>query len=440
MTAKPVTQPARRGRPRSEKARQAILDAAAELLLVHGLGSVSMDAVAERAGVSKATIYRWWPTKETLALDALHLEWSGAHPPVRGTGPLRADLISVMRPWVTLVAARPYGRVLAALLAEAHADPGFAEEYRARFIGPRREESRGLVRGAIERGEIPADTDVELALDLLWGPLYHRLLHGHATLDEGFLGRVVDAVLAGVVPTQSPAHSPELGLRPVTADDALALQRQGAQILDTRDPSDFARAHLAGAVNVGLAGDAYDASDVESGHPSRAGDDGPGGSYATWCDAVLDRECAVVIVADPGREQEAAARLHEIGFEFVGGYVEGGMQTLDAFHDRLVCVPRVTAAALAEQLESHEPPLVVDVRAEWEWRASCIPASVNIPLTRITQRLNELPSDRPLVVHCATGYRSAIASSLLLRDGFGTVADLAGGIAAWQSLVLATVS
>jgi rhodanese-related sulfurtransferase len=344
-----------------------------------------------------------------------------------------------MRPWVTLVASRPYGRVLTALLAEAHADPGFAEEYRARFIGPRREQSRTLVRHAIDRGEIPSDTDIDLALDLLWGPLYHRLLHGHATLDEGFLSRVVDAVVGGIDSTSTPTHSLELDLRPLSVDDALLLQRQGAQILDTRDSSDFAHAHLAGAVNVGLGGDIYDVSEMEQAPPSRAGHDGPGGSYATWCDAVLERESAVVIVADPGREQEAAARLHEIGFGFVGGYVESGMQVLDALDGRLASVPRVTAAALAEQLESHEPPLVLDVRAEWEWRASRIPRSVNIPLTRITQRLEELPSDRPLVVHCATGYRSAIASSLLLRDGFEAVADLAGGIAAWQSRVLVTV-
>src|SRR5450432_1993426 len=88
MAPAPVPQ---RGRPRSEKASQAILDAAADLLLENGLAAVSMDAVAARAGVSKATIYRWWPTKETLALDALYHEWA-AVPPPRDTGSLRGDL------------------------------------------------------------------------------------------------------------------------------------------------------------------------------------------------------------------------------------------------------------------------------------------------------------------------------------------------------------
>src|SRR6266571_4092824 len=107
-----TTHAAPRGRPRSEKAHKAILGAAAELLLARGLGAVSMDAVAERAGVSKATIYRWWPTKETLALDALYHEWAAARPRAGETGSLREDLLSLLRPWVHLVGKRPYGRVI----------------------------------------------------------------------------------------------------------------------------------------------------------------------------------------------------------------------------------------------------------------------------------------------------------------------------------------
>jgi AcrR family transcriptional regulator len=188
----------RRGRPRSEEARDAILDAAAELLLARGLAAVSMDAVAERAGVSKATIYRWWPTKETLALDALHHEWAAAVPRARETGSLRGDLLSLLRPWVGLVRKRPYGRVIAALITEAQTDPAFAEQYRTRFVEPRRAQARPVLLRAIERGELPATTDVEVALDLLYGPLYHRLLHGHAPLDERFLRSLVDTVLAGL--------------------------------------------------------------------------------------------------------------------------------------------------------------------------------------------------------------------------------------------------
>jgi AcrR family transcriptional regulator len=198
MTREASTPALRRGRPRSEKAREAILTAAAELLLARGLGAVSMDAVADRAGVSKATIYRWWATKETLALDALYHEWAAARPIARETGSLRGDLLSLLRPWVRLVGKRPYGRVIAALIAEAQTDPTFAEQYRERFVEPRRAQARPILARAIERDELPAITDVELALDLLYGPLYHRLLHGHAPLNERFLRDLVDTVLAGL--------------------------------------------------------------------------------------------------------------------------------------------------------------------------------------------------------------------------------------------------
>ncbi len=188
----------RRGRPRSEKAHTAILEAATELLLERGLESVSMDEVAERAGVSKATIYRWWPSKETLALDALYHEWDtdSTRPP--DTGSLRSDLLALLRPWIRRNRARPNGRVVAELVAEAQTDPEFAAIYRARFVTPRREPARALLLRAIDRGELPPDIDLELALDLVYGPLYHRLLHGHAPLNDRFAQDVVGALLAGL--------------------------------------------------------------------------------------------------------------------------------------------------------------------------------------------------------------------------------------------------
>jgi AcrR family transcriptional regulator len=199
MTADPAQETPRRGRPRSEKARLAILEAAAELLLERGLPAVSMDAVAERAGVSKATIYRWWRTKETLALDALYNEWAAAPPPARSTGSLRGDLMALLRPWVRLASSRPYGRVISALVTEAQMDPEFAAVYLSRFIEPRREQAGAVFRRAIERGEIPADTKIDVALDLLYGPLYHRLLHGHAPLNDRFVRDVVDTALNGIM-------------------------------------------------------------------------------------------------------------------------------------------------------------------------------------------------------------------------------------------------
>jgi hypothetical protein len=94
---------------------------------------------------------------------------------------------------------QPFGRVIAALVTEAQSDPQFAETYRARFVEPRREAMRAAFARAIERGEAPADLDVEVAVDLIYGPLYHRLLHGHAPLSARFGEAVVDMALAGIV-------------------------------------------------------------------------------------------------------------------------------------------------------------------------------------------------------------------------------------------------
>jgi AcrR family transcriptional regulator len=203
-----TTDGAQRGRPRSQQAHQAILAAAGELLLARGLSAVSMDAVAERAGVSKATIYRWWPTKETLALDALYTEWAAVRPSPRDTGSLRGDLLSLVRPWAKLAGSRPYGRVVAALLAEANSDPVFAAEYRHRVLEPRREQARAIVGRAVERGEIPSNTKIDVALDLLFGALYHRLLHGHAPLNDRFVRDVVDMALNGIQSTSDHTATP----------------------------------------------------------------------------------------------------------------------------------------------------------------------------------------------------------------------------------------
>ena len=225
-----------------------------------------------------------------------------------------------------------------------------------------------------------------------------------------------DALLnAQVRPTLDQALEQEL--IPLTLDEVLERQRRGAQMLDTRDPADFEGAHLAGAVNVGL-----------------------GGSYASWCGTVLDHGLPIVIVAHPGREREAAVRLGRIGFDGVAGYLDGGMQALTERPDLVARIERLTTWALAEQLESREPPVVLDVRTEREWRGQHIAASVNLPLTGLPRRLNELPRDRPLVTHCTSGYRSAIAVSLLHQHGFSLLADLVGGIAAWTSSNLRTVA
>jgi len=188
----------RRGRPRSEKARRAILDGATELLLERGLDAVSVDAIADHAGVSKATIYRWWPSKELLALDVM-LVWSPARLGSRDTGSLRGDLLALLRPWAREMRVRPIGRIVAALVRECQTDPLFAEAYRARILEPRRDAGRAAFARAMSRREVAGDVDVEVALDLLYGPIYHRLLHGHAQLSDRFVVTVVDLGLRGML-------------------------------------------------------------------------------------------------------------------------------------------------------------------------------------------------------------------------------------------------
>jgi len=190
--------PPKRGRPRSEKAREAILEAAAELLLARGFVAVSMESVAGRAGVSKATIYRWWSTKEALALDALYHDWD-ITAEVPDTGSLRRDLLALLRPWARLVASRPYAPVVGMLVTKAHADPAFAEEYLTRLVKPRRDRARAILDRAVERGEIDGGFPVSVALDMLYGPVYHRLLHGHARITDRFVSDVVDMVVHAVI-------------------------------------------------------------------------------------------------------------------------------------------------------------------------------------------------------------------------------------------------
>jgi len=197
VTERAVAAP-HRGRPRSERARLAILDTAGELLLEHGLAGASMDAVAARAGVSKATIYRWWPSKETLALEAVYRAWSDVGPPQPDTGSLRGDLRAMLLPWVRRLRERPYGRVIAAFVTEAQTNPAFGEQYRTRFVEPRREQGGAAFARAAARGEIPTGINVEVALDMLYGPIYHRFLHRHAPLTDRFVTAVIDAVLRGL--------------------------------------------------------------------------------------------------------------------------------------------------------------------------------------------------------------------------------------------------
>jgi len=189
--------PPKRGRPRSEQADQAILSAAAEILTERGLGGMSIEEVASRAGVGKATIYRRWASRGALALDAFLAEFRSQQP-LPDTGTLRGDLLAALRAWIRSVTRTSAGPTLAGLIAEAQRDPELAAAWRERVIERLRSQHRIILDRAVERGEIPADTDYEVVLDLIFGAAYHRLLQGHQPLTDRFARQVVDLVVAAI--------------------------------------------------------------------------------------------------------------------------------------------------------------------------------------------------------------------------------------------------
>lgn len=188
---------ARRGRPRSKEADSAILRAATGLLAERGLGGMSIEEVAARAGVGKATIYRRWPSRGALALDAFLAEFLGQQP-LPDTGTLRGDLLAALRAWITSVTKTSAGAMLAGLIAEAQQDAALAAAWRDRVVEPVRDQHAIMLDRAIARGEIAPGTDKDVVLDMLYGPAYHRLLHGHRPLTDQFARRVVDLIVAGL--------------------------------------------------------------------------------------------------------------------------------------------------------------------------------------------------------------------------------------------------
>ena len=186
-----------RGRPRSAEADRAILTATLELLAERGLAAMSIEEVAARAGVGKTTIYRRWTSKGLLALDAFVISFR-AEQPLPDTGTLRGDLLSALHAWVRTVTQTAMGPMLTGLIAEAQHDPDLRGAWRDRVLEPLRAQHRIMLRRAIDRGEIPASTDLDVALDLVYGPAYHRLLQGHRPLSDTFTRRVVEVVVAGL--------------------------------------------------------------------------------------------------------------------------------------------------------------------------------------------------------------------------------------------------
>jgi glyoxylase-like metal-dependent hydrolase (beta-lactamase superfamily II)/rhodanese-related sulfurtransferase len=198
-------------------------------------------------------------------------------------------------------------------------------------------------------------------------------------------------------------------LKPLSLARALTLLKAGSVCLDTRDPGDYAGAHLRGSINIGL-----------------------GGRFASWAGILLDRRKTLVVIADEGHEPESILRLGRIGFDGVAGYLEGGMRALEKRPDLSASVERIDARELRAELDSRRPPPVLDVRNDAERKVQRIAGSLHIPLNQLPRRLSEVPAG-PLVIQCASGYRSMIAASLLENAGRKGLRDLQGGIAAWEA-------
>jgi AcrR family transcriptional regulator len=184
------------GRPRSEESRVSILQSTLKLLKDTGFRQLSIEAIAADAEVSKATVYRWWPTKAALVADAFS---ASADEELRfpNTGSVRRDMSLQMRQVVRVFRSQR-GKVVAALLAGGQSDPELIAAFRDRFLWPRRRQAYQTLQRGIDRGELPADMDLNLTLDALYGPIYMRFLIRHDELDERFVDELCALVLSGV--------------------------------------------------------------------------------------------------------------------------------------------------------------------------------------------------------------------------------------------------
>jgi AcrR family transcriptional regulator len=185
-----------RGRPRDEVCRGRILKAALLVFEELGFNNTTTDAIAERAGAGKTTIYRWWPNKAAVLVEALR-EAVGEELPFPDTGDLREDLRLQLRNFVKLITGAR-GGAFKAFVAAAQSDPEVSEAFRSIWIRPR----RGNAKARLERyrgSTFRADVDLDLVMDVIYGPLYYRLLIGRTDFPEDYTDRLTDLVLASIL-------------------------------------------------------------------------------------------------------------------------------------------------------------------------------------------------------------------------------------------------
>ncbi|MGW0748464.1 MBL fold metallo-hydrolase [Streptomyces sp. NPDC002587] len=202
-----------------------------------------------------------------------------------------------------------------------------------------------------------------------------------------------------------PAAAP----RPLSVEDFAGLRASGAVVVDARDPQEFAAGHLRGSLNV----------------PAD-------GRFAEQAGTVLPADADLLVLAPQNREEEIVTRLARIGFDRVAGYLRSPDGALTSLAEEVTPAGRLTAAQVRAALAGDDAPVVVDVRNCGErGEHGFIDGALHIALGELPRRLDEIPRETPLVLHCAGGHRSSIAASLLRHHGFTDVSDILGGYAAW---------
>lgn len=189
--------PRGRGRPRDEAARKRILRAALDLMDETAFAQVTAEAIAERAGASKATIYRWWPNKAAVVIEAFR-EAIAPELPLRHTGTMREDLTQQVRNFARMLSGRG-GRMLRSFVVAARSDPEVAAAFRTIWSDPRRAEAKQMLRQKQSSGQLRQSADLDLVLDSLYGPLYYRFLVKNEPPSQKYAEALTALVIQGLI-------------------------------------------------------------------------------------------------------------------------------------------------------------------------------------------------------------------------------------------------
>lgn len=184
------------GRPRSEETRTDILNASYDLLIENGFAAVTVEKIAERAKVSKATIYKWWPNKAAVVMDGF-LNATNVEFPIPDTGSAFEDMFIQVNNFAEFLTSRK-GNVITEIIAEGQYDTKLADIYREAYFTPRRDISKQILQRGISRGELRKDLNIEVSIDLIWGPIFYRLLITGEVIDDAFIKKLINYAFEGI--------------------------------------------------------------------------------------------------------------------------------------------------------------------------------------------------------------------------------------------------